>query len=111
MEPTNLLAFLKRLHDPESEERRLYRERKAAKLCPFCGTVDPPNTYCDDCWRLSKVVRQQAIDEGVCTSCYSHPIAPAASRRFRGKVTQCYACRDALAARKLDAKLRSTFDI
>lgn len=106
-----LMDFLRRLHDPKSEERLLYRERKAAGACRLCGCVDPGNAFCADCYSALKEAREDAKAQGICSTCFSAPIAPSTSRRYRGPLTQCAACREAEAIRHTERKLRRSMGI
>jgi len=59
-----MLDFLRRLSDPASEERRLYRERRVAGACPLCGCADPGNAFCADCYSAMQTARADARARG-----------------------------------------------
>ncbi|KKL19461.1 hypothetical protein LCGC14_2465230 [marine sediment metagenome] len=111
MQPPNLLPFLRRLHDLDSEERQLYRDRKAKRACPLCGNPKPEAPFCAPCYAALKKAKREATQEGVCSTCFTHPIAPAASPRYRGPLTQCKECREAEAARQAERTLRRQLDL
>jgi hypothetical protein len=95
-----MIEFLKRLKDPSSEERQLYRQRKAAGACPLCGRADPGNTYCPDCYEGQKAVVTEARKNGTCVNCFILPVAPPKKRRLGANpVSWCLPCRQELAAR------------
>jgi hypothetical protein len=105
-----MVAYLGRLKDEASEERRLYRERRATRACPICGTADPGNSFCPDCYQGMKAARELATKRGICSNCFTNQVAQARGR-FRGTVTQCLECRDAQAIKNAEADLRKTMGI
>jgi len=101
-----LIDFLRKLQDPTSAERQLYRERKAAATCRLCGSAEPGDPFCAPCFAEMHKARADAKAQGICSSCFSRPVAPARSPRYRGRLTQCAACRAALTIRHAESALR-----
>jgi len=101
-----MMALLAALADKDSEELKVYRERKSQSgVCRLCGADGQVQTYCAGCYGLVKQARAHAQAQGVCSTCFSAPTAPGKKHWGRRPVTRCLGCRESDEVRRFASEL------